>query len=128
MKKLRKYEFANEEAANAAILALGTTTDTEGNVITDHPHSIIHIGYLVVTDGTYDDEGNEVTAPVLSDKYSVDVIWNGEVNADWDANMIWCAPFGAMVAGGIDTRTEWIETCKSLHPELFPEPSEDELV
>lgn len=121
---LRKYSFANEAAANAAIVALGQ--DEEGNPT--HPHAIMKIGHIVETEGTYDEEGNEVTPPVLSDTYAVDVIWQGEPNEDWAANVIWCPPMGVLVSGGIDTRTEWINTCKSLHPEYFPEPELDELV
>ena len=124
MRTLRKYSFADEAAANAAIAALGQ--DEEGNP--NHGHAIMKIGHIVETEGTYDEEGNEVTPPVLSSTYAVDVIWNGEPNEDWAANVIWCPPMGVLVSGGIDTRMEWIETCKELHPELFPEPSdEDEL-
>lgn len=124
MRTLRKYSFADEAAANAAIAALGQ--DEEGNP--NHGHAIMKIGHIVETEGTYDEEGNEVTPPVLSSTYSVDVIWQGEPNEDWAANVIWCAPMGVLVSGGIDTRMEWINTCKELHPELFPEPSEEELV
>ena len=123
MRTLRKYSFADEAAANAAIAALGQ--DEEGNAT--HSHAIMKIGHIVETEGTYDDEGNEVTPPVLSSTYAVDVIWQGEPNEDWAANVIWCPPMGVLVSGGIETRTEWIETCKSLHPEYFPEPElEDE--
>lgn len=124
MRTLRKYSFADEAAANAAIVALGQ--DEEGNPT--HGHAIMKIGHIVETEGTYDEEGNEVTPPVLSSTYAVDVIWQGEPNEDWAANVIWCPPMGVLVSGGIDTRTEWIETCKSLHPELFPEPSDDDVV
>ena len=124
MRTLRKYSFADEAAANAAIVALGQ--DEEGNP--NHGHAIMKIGHIVETEGTYDEEGNEVTPPVLSSTYAVDVIWQGEPLEAWDANMIWCPPMGVLVSGGIDTRMEWIATCKELHPELFPEPSEEELV
>ena len=124
MRTLRKYSFADEAAANAAIAALGQ--DEEGNPT--HGHAIMKIGHIVETEGTYDEEGNEVTPPVLSSTYAVDVIWQGEPLEAWDAQMIWCPPMGVLVSGGIDTRMEWIEKCKELHPEYFPEPSlEDEL-
>ena len=124
MRTLRKYSFADEAALDAAIAALGQ--DEEGNPT--HSHDIMKIGHIVETEGTYDEEGNEVTAPVLSSTYAVDVIWEGEPLEAWDAQMIWCPPMGVLVSGGIDTRMEWIETCKSLHPEYFPEPSEEDLV
>ena len=128
MKKLRKYSFASEEAANTAILALGTTTDLEGNEVPNSPHHIIKIGHIVETPAVLDEDGEVVTEAVLSSTYAVDVIWEGEPNEDWDANVIWCPPMGVLVSGGIETRMEWINTCKSLHPEYFPEPELDELV
>ena len=124
MRTLRKYSFADEAAANAAIAAL--RQDEEGNPT--HGHDIMKIGHIVETPAVLDEEGNEVTPPVLSSTYAVDVIWQGEPLEAWDANMIWCPPMGVLVSGGIDTRMEWIATCKELHPELFPEPSEEELV
>ncbi len=125
MRTLRKYSFADEAAANAAIAALGQ--DEEGNPT--HGHAIMKIGHIVEIEGTYDEEGNEVvTEAVLSDTYAVDVIWQGEPLEAWDANVIWCPPMGILISGGIDTRTEWIETCKNLHPEYFPEPSEEDLI
>ena len=124
MRTLRKYSFADEAALDAAIVALGQ--DEEGNAT--HPHHIIKIGHIVETPAVLDEDGEVVTEAVLSDTYAVDVIWEGEPVEEWDAQMIWCAPMGVLVSGGIETRTEWIETCKSLHPEYFPEPELDELV
>lgn len=124
MKKLRKYSFADEAALDAAIVALGV--DEEGNAT--HAHHIIKIGHIVETPAVLDEDGEVVTEAVLSDTYAVDVIWEGEPVAEWDANVIWCAPMGVLVSGGIETRTEWIETCKSLRPDFFPEPELDELV
>ena len=124
MRTLRKYSFANEAALDAAIVALGQ--DEEGNAT--HPHHIIKIGHIVETPAVLDEDGEVVTEAVLSDTYAVDVIWEGEPNEDWAANVIWCAPMGVLVSGGIETRTEWIEKCKELHPEFFPEPDLDDLV
>ena len=123
MRTLRKYSFANEAALDAAIVALGQ--DEEGNAT--HAHHIMKIGHIVETPAVLDEDGEVVTEAVLSDTYAVDVIWEGEPVEAWDAQMIWCPPFGILVSGGIDTRSEYIETCKELHPELFPEPSDEEL-
>jgi hypothetical protein len=124
MRTLRKYEFANEAALDAAIVALGV--DEEGNPT--HGHAIMKIGHIVETEGTYDEDGEVVTEAVLSSTYAVDVIWQGEPLEAWDAQMIWCPPMGVLVSGGIDTRMEWIDKCKELHPEYFPTPPDDELV
>ena len=87
----------------------------------------MRLGNIVVTKGTYDEEGNELTPPVLSDNYHVDVLWNGEPDPDWDAQMVWCAPMGVHVFGSSSAIAEWVSTCKELHPEYFPEPTEEEV-
>ena len=119
----RKYEFGSKSAASAKINALGL--DNEGNPT--HSHSIVRLGNIVVTKGTYDEEGNEITAPVLSDSYHVDVMWNGEPDPEWDSQMVWCAPMGVHVFGSSSAIREWVSTCKELHPEYFPEPTEEEV-
>ena len=116
MKTFRKYEFPNAEAANDAVAALGI--DEEGNPT--HNHAIVHLGHIVTTPATYDDDGNELTAAVLSDNYSVDVLWQGEPVADWNDQMIWCAPIGVHTFGSSSAIAEWTEKCKELHPEFFP--------
>ena len=124
MRTLRKYQFANEAALDAAIAALGV--DEEGNPT--HGHAIMKIGHIVESPAVLDEDGEVVTEAVLSSTYAVDVIWQGEPVEAWDAQMIWCPPMGVLVSGGIDTRMEWINTCKELHPEYFPTPSDEELV
>lgn len=122
MKTFRKYEFGSKSAATTKINALGL--DEEGNPT--HAHSIVRLGHIVTTAGTYDEEGNELTAPVLSDTYSVDVMWDGEPVEDWDAQMIWCPPLGVHSFGSSSAIAEWTQKCKELHPEYFPEPEEIE--
>ena len=122
MKTFRKYEFSSQEAATTKINALGI--DEDGNPT--HSHSIVRLGHIVTTAGTYDEEGNELTAPVLSDTYSVDVMWDGEPVEDWDAQMIWCPPLGVHSFGSSSAIAEWTQKCKELHPEYFPEPEEVE--
>ena len=69
MKTFRKYSFGSKAAATTKINALGV--DEDGNPT--HSHAIVRLGHLVVTEGTYDDEGNELTPPVMSDTYHIDV-------------------------------------------------------
>ena len=117
----RKYEFGSQSAATTKINALGV--DEEGNPT--HSHSIVRLGHIVLEAGEYDEEGNEITAPVLSDNYHVDVLWNGEPESSWDSAMVWCAPMGVHTFGSSSAIAEWTEKCKELHPEYFPEPSEE---
>ena len=121
MKTFRKYSFGSKGAATTKINALGI--DEEGNPT--HSHSIVHLGNLVLTEGTYDEEGNELTPPVMSDTYHIDCLWDGEPDPSWDSFMVWCAPMGVHTFGSSSAIVEWTEKCKELHPEYFPEPTED---
>jgi len=51
--------------------------------------SVVELGYLVETKGTYDKEGNVITAPVMSDKLAVDILWNNEVDEALEPNRIY---------------------------------------
>ena len=124
MKTFRKYSFSSKRAATTKINALGLDSDKNPT----HSHTIVHLGNLVEAAGTYDDEGNELTEAVMSSGYHVDVLWNGEPVEAWDSAMVWCAPLGLHSFGSSSANAEWTEACKALHPEYFPEPSEDELV
>ena len=117
----RKYEFGSQSAATTKINALGV--DEEGNPT--HSHSIVRLGHIVLEAGEYDEEGNEITAPVLSENYHVDVLWQGEPESSWDSAMVWCPPMGVHTFGSSSAITEWTEKCKELYPEYFPEPSEE---
>lgn len=118
MRTFRKYEFGSKGAASTKINALGI--DEEGNPT--HNHAIVRLGNLVLQEGTYDEDGNEVTPPVMSDTYHVDVLWDGEPNPDWDNQLVWCPPMGVHVFGSSSAIAEWTAKCKELHPEYFPEP------
>ena len=65
----RKYEYTDAASAQSAIDALGL--DDEGNPT--HRHTIAMLGHIVTTPATYDDEGEELTAAVLANNYSVAV-------------------------------------------------------
>ena len=113
MRKLRKYEFGSKSAATTKINALGI--DEEGNPT--HSHSIVRLGHIVTTAGTYDEEGNELTAPVLSDKYAVDVSWSGEPHADWESAIVFPTPLGVHSFGSSSQRDEYA----AKYCELFPD-------
>jgi len=75
--KIGKYEFDSKEQAETKINALGVATDENGNEYPTHKHTIVHLGNIVEQQGQYDEDGNELVAPVLSSKYHVDVLWKG---------------------------------------------------
>ena len=74
--KISKYEFDDEASALSKIAALPHSTDEDGKKHPSHSHTIVKLGFIVLEQGEYDKEGKETKAPVLSNKYSVDVLWN----------------------------------------------------
>ncbi len=122
MKTFRKYQFGSKGAATTKINALGV--DEENNPT--HSHAIVHLGNLVVTPAVYDEEGNEVTPPVMTSTYHIDVLWDGEPDASWSNQCVWCLTMGVHVFGSSSAIAEWVEKCKELHPEYFPEPDTTE--
>ena len=104
----RKYEFDTKEEAQQIIDALG-----------EHKHSIVHLGNITLQQGEYDVDGNEITAPVISDKYHIDVLWNDTAPTDWQPFEVWCKPVGMHVFANSEAVSEWTAKCKELHPEFF---------
>lgn len=122
--KLRKYEFTPTQWATAK--AKITLTNEEGETYYDPAkvRQVVELGNLVTTPATYDEEGNELTPAVLSSKWSVDILWEGEpMTTAFEAYEVWCQPMGVHSMGGVACIQEWVATCKVKHPELFPEPS-----
>lgn len=76
--KIGKYSFDSREQAQTKIDALGTATDEDGNEYPTHKSTIVQLGNIVLEQGEYDEEGEEITAPVLSDKWHLDVLWQEE--------------------------------------------------
>lgn len=72
-----KYEFNSIEQAKEKIKALGVDKDENGNEYPTHNHSIVELGYILIKEGVYDKDLKEIEAPIFSDKYSVDVMWQG---------------------------------------------------
>ena len=122
--KLRKYEFTPTQWATAK--AKIETTNEEGETYYDPAkvRQVVELGNLVKTPATYDEEGNELTPAVLSTKWSVDILWEGEpMTTSFSSYEVWCAPMGVHSMGGVASIQEWVATCKVKRPELFPEPS-----
>lgn len=63
--RIAKYEFKSKEQVQDKIEDL-----PEGSFL------IVELGHIVLEQGEYDENLEEIKAPVLSDKYHVDVIWD----------------------------------------------------
>lgn len=91
---ISKYEFNSQEQAETKINALPSATDEDGNSYPTHKHTIVKLGNIVITEGEYDEDGNETTAPVLSENYHVDVLWKDIEEVDEDGNSSVSHPYG----------------------------------
>ena len=103
--KIGKYEFKNKKAAEAKIKALGVDKDEDGNEYPTHSHAIVRLGNIILERGEYDEEGEEIKAPVLSKKYHLDVMWRLEDTYDEEGNIIKAEhPYGwkSNAVGNID--------------------------
>jgi hypothetical protein len=92
----KKYEFESQDLAETRIAALPHTKDEDGNSYPSHSHTVVKLGKVVVEQGTYDEEGNELTAPIFADMYSIDVLWNASeiTETDEDGNKDINYPYG----------------------------------
>jgi len=61
--------------------------------------SVVNLGYLVETKGTYDEEGNVITEPVMSTKIAIDILWNNEVDEVLELNRIYPITPSHYIAG-----------------------------
>ena len=84
MIKIYKLKYTDKETAIADLIAKEVYTEdlSFGNGI----HAVVEIGLVVLTDGTYDEQGNEITAPIFADGYHYDIM--SEIEIDFGTNRI----------------------------------------
>ena len=92
--KISKYEFDSMEQAESKINALPSVKDEDGNDVPSHRHTIVKLGNIVLEQAEYDEDGEETKAPVLSEKYHVDVLWKDLEEIDEDGNVTVDHPYG----------------------------------
>ena len=75
-----KLRYNDRTTAIADLIAkgvLGEATDLKGNttiVNSNISQSVVELGIIVLTSGTYDEDFNEITAPIYADGYHFDVM------------------------------------------------------
>lgn len=80
-----KLKYTDKETAIADLLAKGVYVEVENldKEITlqygQGIQAIVEIGLIVLENGTYDEEFNEITAPVYADGYHFDVMSEQEI-------------------------------------------------
>lgn len=78
MKLFKKYEFNSQEQAEQKIADLPhIEDDVTGESHLEGNHTIVKLGYLWVEEPTYNGDLEIETEGVQSDKYSLDVLWDG---------------------------------------------------
>ena len=76
-----KLNYTDKETAIADLLAKGVYVETEERLVYGQGiHAIVEIGLIVLEQGTYDEDGNEVTAPIYADGYHFDVMSEQEID------------------------------------------------
>ena len=71
----KRYEFNDQEQAEEKIDAF-FDIDEDGNKVQNVKAAFIKLNKFVLEQGEYDEQGEEITPPVLSEGYAVDVLWN----------------------------------------------------
>jgi hypothetical protein len=82
-----KLKYTTKAAAEKNLKAKGVYVVTEeGLTYGTGIHAVVEIGKIVTTDGTYDEEGNELTAPIYASGYHYDIMCEQDI--DFGSNAI----------------------------------------
>ena len=85
-----KLRFATKAAAEKdleRLVYVETTVDEQKSLVyATGIHAVVEIGNIVTTNGTYDEEGNELTAPIYASGYHYDVMCEQDI--DFGSNSI----------------------------------------
>jgi hypothetical protein len=83
--KVYKLVYSDKETAIADLLQKGAYLEIKNEdnetllSYAEGVHAIVELGLIVLEDGTYDDEGNELTAPIYAEGYHYDVLTDNEI-------------------------------------------------
>ena len=84
MIQIYKLRYSDKETAIADLKAKAVYN--EDLSYRQGVQAIVNIGKVVLTDGTYDEQGNEITAPIFADGYHYDIM--SETEIDFGVNRI----------------------------------------
>jgi len=89
--EIYKLNYTDKETAIADLLAKGVYVEQtiDNEVVLSYGqgiHAIVEIGKIVLTNGTYDADFKEITAPVYADGYAFDVM--SDTTIDFGSNEI----------------------------------------
>ena len=96
-RKFRKYEFTPTKWEELK-LDLQVSNQYNDETILSYNNdlivSVVEIGHILITEPVYDELMNIITPAVLSDKYSVDILWQENELPSFESYKIWCTPIG----------------------------------
>lgn len=70
-----KLEYASKKALETALLNRGILTqDEDGMHYAQGTHAVVYLGHIVLQKAVLDEQGNEVSPAVISDKYHADIM------------------------------------------------------
>jgi hypothetical protein len=78
MIQVNKLKFTDKDQALKTLIDKGVI-DEQGKYI-NGTHAVVYIGVIVDQQGTYDEEGNELTPATFIDGYHVDVMTDDAIN------------------------------------------------
>ena len=91
MQTFRKYEFYSQEQ----LIQAKEEMELQGAFCVD-------LGHITLVPGEYDSEGNQIKAPVISDKFHLDTLYPEDPLVTYKENEIWCQGIGAHSFLGCD--------------------------
>jgi hypothetical protein len=85
--KIYKLSYTNKDQAVADLVAKGILIETEeGQAYGNGVQAVVEIGKIMLEPPTYDEEDNEITAPVYADGYHYDIM--STETYDFGANLV----------------------------------------
>lgn len=111
-------DLETEEVITEAVEASGPLKPVKHVTITK-------IGKLVLTPGTYDEEGNELTAPVVDDRYHVNFWLGPELAAkgEWKKWAIQWSDYGQSVEPNAEESAKALNSIELIDPATVRSPS-----
>lgn len=112
-----KYEFTQAQWDKIKTKIQATSTDLESNETTHFTEHVVELGHLVITPAVIEDMKVKKEA-ILSDMFSVDILWSKEPLADFDAYEVFPEPCGVHTFAGLENA--YAERYYSKYPEKRP--------
>jgi len=81
---IHKLKFTDKDQALTTLIDKGVIHE-DGKYI-NGTHAVVYIGAIVDIEGTYDEDGNELTPPTFVDGYHVDIMTDDAI--DFGANEV----------------------------------------